>query len=160
MKRAWIITLLLTLTIGLQTTMAETTMTLAEKNKQAGETFLAENAKKEGVITLSNGMQYKVLTAGTGAKPLLSDTVTVNYEGKLINGQVFDSSYQRGQSISFPLSGVIEGWQQGLQLMKTGATWELYIPSDLAYGSRGAPGAIGPNETLIFKVNLIAIKNG
>jgi len=158
MKRAWILSLILTLTMGMQTTMANT-MTLAEQNEQAGDTFLATNKKAEGVIALPNGMQYKILTPGTGAKPVLTDTVTVNYEGKLINGHVFDSSYQRGQAISFPLNGVIEGWQQGLQLMKTGATWELYIPANLAYGERGAPGAIGPNETLIFKVNLISIKN-
>jgi len=130
----------------------------SEKNKQLGAIFLVANKKKSGVITTTSGLQYKILTKGKGSSPTKNDTVTVNYEGKLIGGKVFDSSYARGKPVSFPVAGVIPGWQEALTLMKPGATWMLYIPSDLAYGERGAPGDIGPNETLIFKVNLISIK--
>lgn len=132
--------------------------TFAAKNKQSGALFLVSNKKKEGVITTASGLQYKIVTKGTGEAPTKNDTVTVNYEGKLIDGKVFDSSFARGKPVSFPVGGVIAGWQEALTLMKPGATWMLYIPSDLAYGERGAPGAIGPNETLIFKVNLISVK--
>ncbi len=125
---------------------------------EKGQQFLKENAKLEGVKTTSSGLQYKVLREGSGKQPAATDTVEVNYEGKLINGTVFDSSYKRGESISFPLNQVIPGWTEGVQLMKEGAKYQFYIPSNLAYGSRGAGGAIGPDETLIFDVELIKVK--
>ncbi len=125
------------------------------ENKAAGETFLAENAKKEGVTTLPSGLQYKILSEGSGPKPDASNTVTVHYRGTLIDGTEFDSSYQRNEPTSFPLNGVIAGWTEGLQLMPEGSKWEFYIPSDLAYGPQGRPGAIGPNSTLIFEVELL-----
>lgn len=131
---------------------------IAEQNKQAGEAFLSNNKNQPGVKTLPDGLQYKVITEGDGPKPTKNDIVTVDYEGKHLNGQVFDSSYQRGQPAMFPVSGVVAGWQEALQMMNTGATWELYIPANLAYGERGAPGAIAPNETLIFKVHLINVQ--
>ena len=131
---------------------------LAKTNAQAGKDFLAKNKEKSGVKTTSNGLQYKVITAGTGPKPTAKDTVTVDYEGKLINGKVFDSSYKRGNPATFPVKGVIPGWTEALQMMPEGSTWDLYIPAKLAYGKQGAMGAIGPNETLIFKVHLIKIK--
>lgn len=133
------------------------TATAAEKNLQAGEKFLAENKTKPGVKSLADGLQYKIIKAGSGKKPSVNDTVTVNYEGKLISGQVFDSSYKRGQPTTFPLTNVIPGWQEALQQMPVGSTWEIFVPPQLAYGSRGAGNAIGPNETLIFKVQLIKI---
>jgi len=124
---------------------------------KAGEAFLAENKGKEGVVALPSGLQYKILTAGTGPKPTTSDTVTCNYRGTLLNGKEFDSSYKRGQPASFPVSGVIKGWTEALQLMPVGSKWQLFIPPDLAYGDRGAGGDIGPGETLIFEVELISI---
>jgi len=132
-------------------------MQIADKNTTAGAAFLAENKNKPGVVTLPDGLQYKIITAGHGPKPTLNDTVTVNYAGKLINGTEFDSSYKRGQPATFPVGGVIPGWVEALQLMNVGAVWELYIPASLAYGEQGAPPVIGPNETLIFKVELLAI---
>ncbi len=131
---------------------------VAKKNKTEGEAFLAENKKKEGVKTLPSGLQYKVIKAGTGKKPKPSDTVTVNYRGTLINGTEFDSSYKRGQPATFQVSGVIPGWTEALQLMEQGAKWQLFVPSNLAYGERGAGGQIGPNATLIFEVELISIQ--
>ena len=128
---------------------------VAEANKKEGEDFLAENAKKEGVVTTDSGLQYKVLEAGEGPKPSATDTVSVNYRGTLIDGTEFDSSYKRGQPVSFPVNGVISGWTEALQLMSEGAKWELYIPSDLAYGPGGTGGPIGPNATLIFEVELL-----
>ncbi|HEY2155819.1 MAG TPA: FKBP-type peptidyl-prolyl cis-trans isomerase [Isosphaeraceae bacterium] len=125
-------------------------------NKQEGDAFLAANAKKPGVTTLPSGLQYKVLKEGTGHSPKASDVATVHYEGKLINGQVFDSSYKRGEPTQFQPNQVIRGWTEALQLMKTGSEWELYIPSDLAYGPGGNRG-IPPNSTLVFKVELIAV---
>lgn len=130
----------------------------AEDNLKEGQAFLAENAKEEGVITLKTGLQYKVITEGTGETPTYYDTVECDYEGRLIDGTIFDSSYQRGESAEFQVSGVIAGWTAALQMMKEGAEWELYIPSDLAYGTRGAGSTIGPNMTLIFKIKLISIK--
>lgn len=124
---------------------------------KAGEAFLAENKSKEGVVTLPSGMQYKILTAGTGPKPTAADTVTCNYRGTLLSGKEFDSSYKRGQPASFPVSGVIKGWTEALQLMPVGSKWQLFIPPDLAYGDRGAGADIGPGETLIFEVELISI---
>lgn len=130
---------------------------LSEENKKAGENFLAENKNKEGVVTLESGLQYKKLTEGKGPQPSEADTVTVHYTGSLINGEVFDSSVERGQPATFPLNGVIAGWTEGLQLMPTGSKWRLFIPADLAYGSSGNR-SIGPNETLIFDVELLEIK--
>jgi FKBP-type peptidyl-prolyl cis-trans isomerase FklB len=123
-----------------------------------GEAYLAANKKKPGVVTLPDGLQYKVITQGKGNFPGDSDTVTVDYSGTLIDGTEFDSSYKRGTPATFPVQGVIAGWTEALKLMRAGSTWMLYIPPALAYGSQGAPPSIGPNETLIFKVNLIDIK--
>ena len=127
------------------------------ENKAAGVAFLAENAKKEGVKTTASGLQYKVVKAGTGKMPKATDVVEVNYEGKLIDGTVFDSSYERGEPIEFPLNQVIAGWTEGLQLMKEGGKYEFYIPSDIAYGEAGNAG-IEPNSTLIFTVELLKVK--
>jgi FKBP-type peptidyl-prolyl cis-trans isomerase len=124
----------------------------------AGKAFLEANGKKEGVTTTASGLQYKVIKAGTGAKPKATDTVNVHYKGTFLDGKTFDSSYDRGQPISFPLNGVIAGWTEGVQLMPVGSTYEFYIPSNLAYGERGAGGAIPPNATLIFVVELLGIK--
>ncbi len=120
--------------------------------KEAGEKFMAENKKKEGVVVLPSGLQYKILTTGNGPKPKASDTVKCHYEGKLINGQIFDSSIRRGEPAEFPVSGVIAGWVEALQLMPVGSKWQLYIPAEFAYGTHGAGQSIGPNETLIFDV--------
>ena len=128
-----------------------------EKNKKDGEAFLAENKKKEGVVTLPNGLQYKIITAGTGKKPKAEETVTVNYRGTLIDGTEFDSSIKRGQPATFPCHGVIKGWTEALQLMPVGSKWQLFIPSDLAYGAQGAGGVIGPDATLIFEIELLSI---
>jgi FKBP-type peptidyl-prolyl cis-trans isomerase FklB len=128
------------------------------KSQTDGQAFLAANQKKPGVVTLPDGLQYKVITEGSGSKPTINDVVTVHYVGTLIDGTEFDSSYKRGQPATFPVAGVIAGWTEALQLMKAGSTWELYIPANLAYGERGAPPVIGPNETLIFKVQLIDVK--
>jgi FKBP-type peptidyl-prolyl cis-trans isomerase FklB len=130
----------------------------AVKNKQTGDAFLKANKTKPGVVALPDGLQYKVIKAGKGAKPSDTDVVTVQYEGRLIDGTVFDSSDKHGGSIDFPVGQVIPGWVEALKLMQPGATWELFIPSDLAYGEAGAPPAIGPNETLIFKVSLVNFK--
>ncbi len=123
-----------------------------------GEKFLEDNAKKEGVIVTASGLQYKVITPGTGKSPKATDTVEVHYEGTLIDGTVFDSSYRRKQSIEFPLNGVIAGWTEGVQLMQEGAKYRFFIPSRLAYGARGAGGVIGPNQALIFDVELIKVR--
>ncbi len=129
-----------------------------EQNKAAGDAFLAENKTKPGVMVTATGLQYKVIEPGTGKHPEPSSTVVVNYRGTLIDGTEFDSSYKRGTPATFPVNGVIKGWQEGIPLMKEGAKWELYIPSDLAYGPGGSPGGIGPNSTLIFQVELLEIK--
>jgi FKBP-type peptidyl-prolyl cis-trans isomerase FklB len=131
---------------------------VAEKNKKEGEAFLAENAKKEGVVTLPSGLQYKIIQQGSGRKPKLTDEVTTHYRGTLLDGTEFDSSYKRGEPTSFPVNGVISGWTEALQLMPVGSKWQLFIPSNLAYGMRGAGGTIGPNAALIFDIELIAIK--
>ncbi len=127
------------------------------KNVEEGAAFLKENGTKEGVITLASGLQYKILTAGNGPKPTATDKVTTHYHGTLINGTVFDSSVERGQPATFPVNGVIGGWIEALQLMPMGSKWQLYVPSDLAYGARGASELIGPNTTLVFDVELISI---
>ena len=128
-------------------------------NKAEGEAFLAENAKKSGVTTLASGLQYEVLTEGAGNKPSLGSSVTTHYHGTLINGTVFDSSYQRGQPATFPVNGVIAGWTEALQLMGEGSKYRLYIPSDLAYGKRGAGRDIPGDTALIFDVELIKVNN-
>jgi FKBP-type peptidyl-prolyl cis-trans isomerase len=130
----------------------------AQPNKEAGAKFLEENKKKEGIITTASGLQYKVVKMGTGALPAANDKVTVNYEGKLLDGKIFDSSYERKQPASFQLSNVIRGWQEGLLLMKEGSTFELYIPSDLGYGDQGYPPDIPGGSVLIFKVELIKVE--
>jgi FKBP-type peptidyl-prolyl cis-trans isomerase len=132
---------------------------VGDKNMKEGEAFLAENKKKEGVVTLPSGLQYKVITAGTGKKPKATDTVTTQYRGTLIDGTEFDSSYKRGQPTTFPVAGVITGWTEALQLMPVGSKWQLFIPSNLAYGPRGAGHLIGPNATLVFEVELLSIED-
>lgn len=131
---------------------------MAQSALEKGKTFLQANSTKEGVQTTSTGLQYKVLTPGEGRQPKASDTVLVHYRGTTIDGAEFDSSYKRREPIEFPLSGVIRGWTEGVQLMKEGSKFEFYIPSELAYGSRGAGGAIGPDETLIFEVELLKVR--
>lgn len=128
------------------------------QTQEQSAAFLKANSAQPGVVTLPNGLQYKILEAGTGPKPQPTSNVTVDYEGKLITGQVFDSSYARGKPISFALSQVIPGWQQGVAMMPMGSTWMLYIPADLAYGAAGIPGVIPPNSALVFKVHLISIQ--
>jgi FKBP-type peptidyl-prolyl cis-trans isomerase FklB len=132
--------------------------TLAKKNLETGKAFLADNKKKAGVVATASGLQYKVLKAGKGKQPKATDTVEVHYRGTLLNGTEFDSSYQRNQTATFPIHGVIKGWQEALPLMKEGAKWQVWIPADLAYGERGAGRAIGPNETLVFEIELLAVK--
>jgi len=142
----------------METKQSEEKKKLAEKNKKEGEAFLGENGKKEGVKTLPSGLQYRVITEGSGKSPKESDTVTVNYKGTFVDGTEFDSSYKRGEPATFPVNGVIKGWTEALPLMKEGAKWQLFIPPGLAYGETGAGNVIGPNATLIFEVELISIK--
>ena len=138
----------------------EKTQEASAKNKTEGEAFLAANKSKEGIVTLPSGLQYKILTAGTGPKPTATDSVVCNYRGTLINGTEFDSSYKRGQPATFGVGQVIKGWTEALQLMPVGSKWQLFIPSSLAYGDRGEPrGGIEPNETLIFEVELMSIED-
>jgi FKBP-type peptidyl-prolyl cis-trans isomerase len=133
--------------------------TLGEKNKKEGEKFLSENKNQKGVKTLPSGLQYKIIKEGTGASPKDTDKVTVHYQGTLIDGTEFDSSYKRGTPVTFPVNGVIKGWTEALKLMKTGSKWKLFIPSGLAYGEGGTPGGpIGPNAVLLFEVELISIQ--
>jgi FKBP-type peptidyl-prolyl cis-trans isomerase len=131
---------------------------LAAENKKSGDAFLAENKTKEGVVTLPSGLQYKILTAGTGPKPTATDTVVCQYKGTLLDGTEFDSSYKRGQPATFAVGRIIKGWTEALQLMPVGSKWQLFIPADLAYGERGAGGVIPPNATLIFEVELVSIQ--
>ena len=133
-------------------------MNMSTKAKEEGEKFLAENAKREGVKVTPSGLQYEVLEATLGQKPKATDTVKVHYEGTLIDGTIFDSSYKRGESIEFPLNGVIKGWTEGLQLMSIGSKFKFFIPYQLAYGERGAGGSIPPYAALIFTVELLGIK--
>jgi FKBP-type peptidyl-prolyl cis-trans isomerase FklB len=130
---------------------------MADKNAKLGTEFLTTNKKKTGVKTTKSGLQYKVIKSGTGATPKTTDTVTTHYRGTLIDGSEFDSSYSRGKPASFPVNGVIKGWTEALQLMKVGDKWELYIPSELAYGANGPSPKIGPNATLIFEIELLSI---
>jgi FKBP-type peptidyl-prolyl cis-trans isomerase FklB len=129
------------------------------ENKKDGDAFLAANKTKDGVVALPSGLQYKILTAGTGPKPTASDSVVCNYRGTLIDGKEFDSSYKRGQPATFPVAGVIKGWTEALQLMPVGSKWQLFVPSELAYAERGSGPDIGPNATLIFEVELISIQS-
>jgi FKBP-type peptidyl-prolyl cis-trans isomerase len=140
----------------IQAKMQEKLKVEGEKNKKAGDAFLAANKKKEGVKTLPSGLQYKILADGKGATPKATDTVTVHYKGTLIDGAEFDSSYKRNEPASFPVNGVIKGWTEALQLMKEGSKWQLFIPANLAYGEQGRPG-IPPNSVLIFEVELIKV---
>jgi len=128
-----------------------------EENKAAGEAFLAENAKKPGVVTTASGLQYQVITEGTGAQPSATDKVTVHYQGTTLDGKEFDSSYKRGAPATFPLNRVIPGWTEGLQLMKEGGKAKLFIPGNLAYGENSPTSKIGPNATLIFDVELVKV---
>jgi FKBP-type peptidyl-prolyl cis-trans isomerase FklB len=127
-------------------------------NEKAGLAFLADNKAKPGVVTLPSGLEYKVITAGTGPKPAATDTVVCNYRGTLVDGKEFDSSYKRGEPATFPVSGVIKGWTEALQLMPVGSKWQLVVPANLAYGDRGAGEVIAPGSTLIFEVELLSIK--
>ena len=144
------------LTVAL--TLIFSSLAMAQSALQDGQRFLKENAGKPGVNKTSSGLQYKVLREGSGKSPKATDIVVVNYRGTFINGKEFDSSYKSGKPIEFPLNRVIPGWTEGVQLMKEGAKYEFFIPPDLAYGSRGAGGVIGPDETLIFEVELLQVK--
>jgi FKBP-type peptidyl-prolyl cis-trans isomerase len=139
-------------------TQEEKAQVAADTNKKEGEAFLAENKTKEGVVALPSGLQYKVLTEGTGPKPTANNSVVCNYRGTLLNGTEFDSSYKHGQPITIPVGRVIKGWSEALQLMPVGSKWQLFIPPDLAYGPRGAGNDIGPNATIVFEVELISIQ--
>ena len=132
---------------------------MATNGKAEGEKFLVANKTKDGVITTASGLQYKILTAGTGASPAATDTVITHYTGTTIDGKVFDSSHKRNAPATFPVNGVIKGWTEALQLMKVGSKWQLFIPSELAYGDRGAGASIGPNQVLIFEIELLQIKD-
>jgi FKBP-type peptidyl-prolyl cis-trans isomerase len=143
----------------MQKKMQETMQAAGAANKKEGDAFLATNKTKEGVTTLPSGLQYKILTAGTGPKPTATDSVVCNYRGTLINGKEFDSSYKRGEPATFPVNGVIKGWTEALQLMPVGSKWQLFVPADLAYGDRGAGADIGPGSTLIFEVELVSIQD-
>lgn len=159
-KSAWT-----TFQVNMRKKQQEKLQELAETNKKESDTFLAENKAKEGVVALPSGLQYKIVTQGTGPKPTATDTVVCNYKGTLIDGTVFDSSYNRGpahdqvEPATFPVNGVIKGWTEALQLMPVGSKWQLFVPPDLAYGAQGNRG-IAPNSTLIFDVELISIKPG
>jgi FKBP-type peptidyl-prolyl cis-trans isomerase FklB len=142
---------------AIQTYMSGKEKEKGAANESKGKAFLEENKKKEGIVTTASGLQYKVVKMGTGAKPTLNDKITAHYHGTLIDGTVFDSSVDRGQPASFPVTGVIPGWTEALQLMPVGSKWMLYLPSNLAYGERGAGGKIGPNTALIFEVELLSI---
>src|SRR3954468_13337825 len=145
---------------NLQKDMVSKQAEVGEKNKKDGEAFLAENKKKPGVKTLPSGLQYQVLKEGKGPKPKATDTVKAHYKGTLINGTEFDSSEKRGEPATFPLTNVIPGWTEALQLMPVGSKWRLFIPAELGYGERGAGNLIGPNSTLIFDVELLGVEKG
>jgi FKBP-type peptidyl-prolyl cis-trans isomerase len=146
------------LSTSARTKMEAKNKVAGDANIKAGEAFLAANKTKDGVVTLPSGLQYKIITAGTGPKPTAQDTVVCNYRGTLIDGKEFDASAKHGGPASFPVSGVIKGWTEALQLMPVGSKWQLFIPPDLAYGARGAGPDIGPNSTLVFEVELVSIK--
>lgn len=142
----------------IQAKVAVQTQKLAEQNKKEGDAFLAENKKKEGVRTTPSGLQYKVMRQGTGKMPKPTSTVVVNYRGTLLDGREFDSSYKRGEPFTTAVNGVVKGWQEALPLMKEGAKYQIFVPSQLAYGDRGAGREIGPNAVLIFEIELLSIK--
>jgi len=144
---------------GLRKAQMEKMAKAGEKNKKDGEAFLAANKSKPGVVTLPSGLQYKILQTGTGPKPSAADSVSCNYRGTLIDGTEFDSSYKRGEPTTFPVSGVIKGWTEALQLMPVGSKWQLFVPASLAYGDRAASNIIGPDATLIFEVELVSIQD-
>jgi FKBP-type peptidyl-prolyl cis-trans isomerase FklB len=144
---------------GLRKAQMEKMQKMGEKNKTEGETFLAANKTKPGVVTLPSGLQYKILHVGTGPKPTAADTVSCNYKGTLVDGTEFDSSYKRGQPTTFLVGGVIKGWTEALQLMPVGSKWQLFIPATLAYGDKAASAVLGPNSTLIFEVELVSIQD-
>ena len=150
---------LVTLQASMRRKQEEQVQQMAETNKKEGDAFLAENKTKAGVVTLPSGLQYKILSGGTGPKPTVNDSVICNYKGTLLDGTEFDSSAKHGGPATFPVSGVIKGWTEALQLMPVGSKWQLFVPSDLAYGQRGAGGGIAPNSTLIFEVELVSIKS-
>ncbi len=158
MKRKWMITLA-ALFVGFVVFTTAQAESLMEKNEKAGKAFMEKNRHAEGVKTTASGLQYKVIREGTGKRPGPTSRVTVNYEGRHIDGKVFDSSYKRNKPITFGLNRVIKGWTEGLQLMKEGAHYQLFIPPELAYGHRGAGAAIGPSETLIFDVELLKVED-
>jgi FKBP-type peptidyl-prolyl cis-trans isomerase FklB len=149
---------LLELQTSLRKAQLEKMQIAGQKNQKEGETFLAANKTKPGVVTQPSGLQYKILQAGTGPKPTATDSVSCNYRGTLIDGTEFDSSYKRGKPTTFPVSGVIKGWTEALQLMPVGSKWQLFVPASLAYGERAASALIGPNATLIFEVELVSIQ--
>lgn len=157
MKYLLIFISMILITTGAYAIMSKKTATNLNSNLAKGEAFLAANKKKPGVVTLPDGLQYKVIKMGKGPKPDIHSTVVVNYAGTLIDGTEFDSSYKRGQPASFPVGAVIPGWTEALQLMPEGSTWELFIPSKLAYGSQSIPPTIGSDSTLIFKVELLKV---
>ena len=130
----------------------------SKKNIEEGEKFMAQFGEQEGVVTTDSGLMYRVVVEGPGQKPTATDTVVVHYRGSLVNGRIFDDSYQRGEPATFPLDGIIAGWQEVLQLMTEGSTWEVVIPSNLAYGERGAPPSIPPNSALVFTIELIEVQ--
>lgn len=142
----------------MQAKAGERARALAQKNKVEGEAFLAENAKKPGVVTLPSGLQYRVITEGTGKIPQAASTVKTHYKGTLLDGTEFDSSYKRGEPAIFPCHGVIPGWTEALLKMKVGSKWELFVPAELAYGEQGAGGVIPPNATLVFEIELLGIE--
>jgi FKBP-type peptidyl-prolyl cis-trans isomerase FklB len=143
----------------MQNYMMKAQQAKAQKNLEEGKKFLAENSKKEGVVTLPSGLQYKILKEGEGQSPTINDQVTCHYRGTFIDGKVFDSSYDRGEPAQFPVNGVIKGWTEALQLMKPGSKWMLYIPAELGYGDQNVPG-IEPNSVLIFEVELLSVEKG
>jgi len=151
-------TALMTMQQEIQQQQMEAQVKLMEEKSAVAKAYLESSAAGEGVSTTDSGLQYKVITEGNGEKPVAEDTVTVHYEGKLIDGTIFDSSIQRGEPATFPLGGVIAGWTEGLQLMNVGSKWQFTIPPELAYGQRGAGGSIGPNEVLVFEVELLGIE--
>jgi FKBP-type peptidyl-prolyl cis-trans isomerase FklB len=153
-KSAW-----MTFQVNMRKKQEQQAQQMAETNKKDGDAFLAENKTKTGVVTLPSGLQYKILTEGTGPKPAATDSVVCNYKGTLLDGTEFDSSAKHGGPATFPVTGVIKGWTEALQLMAVGSKWELFVPADLAYGQRGPGGGIGPNSTLIFEVELVSIKS-
>ncbi|WP_262965984.1 FKBP-type peptidyl-prolyl cis-trans isomerase [Methylobacter psychrophilus] len=158
MRKIQVVSIITVLLIGI-TMFSMANATTPEENKAAGIAFLAENAKKANIVTTASGLQYEVLTPGTGTvSPSATETVKVHYKGTTLDGKEFDSSYSRGEPISFPLNRVIPGWTEGVQLMTEGAKYRFYIPSELAYGEQGAGGSIGPNSTLIFDVELLKIQ--